>query len=120
VSGVAVAVLRENRLLVVHRSPRDGAYWHLVTGAVEPGETAEEAARRELAEEVGLAGARLEAAGGYAYDGIQVAAFAVAVPPTWEPELNEEHDDHRWCDLAEAEDLLRWPEPRALAARLLR
>ena len=46
--------------------------------------------------------------------------FDAEAPAAWEPQLNEEHDDYRWCDAAEAADLLHWPEPRELAARLLR
>src|SRR5690348_17916689 len=41
-------------LPILHRSPVQGGYWHVVAGGVEPGETAEEAARRELREETGL------------------------------------------------------------------
>ena len=42
-------------VLLVHRSPEQGGYWHVVAGGVEPGETAVEAAERELREETGLA-----------------------------------------------------------------
>ena len=53
---VAVFVTRRNgsEVLLVHRSPRQGSYWHVVAGGVEPGETAPEAAERELLEETGL------------------------------------------------------------------
>jgi 8-oxo-dGTP pyrophosphatase MutT (NUDIX family) len=130
-----VAVLRGRELLVVRRSPRCGGYWHLVSGGVEAGETAEQAARRELREETGLDAA--VRAVGWAFDyplaeeperlpqfapgveSVHVDVFTVAAPPAWEPELHWEHDDHRWCGLAEAQALLRWPESRELAARLL-
>ena len=47
---VAVFVTRRNRseVLVVHRSPTQGSYWHVVAGGIEPGESASEAAEREL------------------------------------------------------------------------
>jgi dATP pyrophosphohydrolase len=131
-----LAVLRGDELLLLHRSPSGGGYWHLVAGGVEPGETAEQAARRELHEETGLDAAvrPLDWVFDYALaeeperiprfppgtESIRVEVFVAAAPAGWEPELNAEHDDHRWCGLAEARALLRWEEPRELAARLLR
>ena len=54
---VAVFVTRSDgsEILLVHRSPGDGAYWHVVAGAIEHEESDDEAAMRELLEEVGLA-----------------------------------------------------------------
>ena len=43
-----------SEVLVLHRSPEQGGYWHVVAGGVEPGEAVEEAAERELREETGL------------------------------------------------------------------
>jgi 8-oxo-dGTP pyrophosphatase MutT (NUDIX family) len=43
-----------SEVLIVHRSAEQGGYWHVVAGRVEPGETATEAAERELREETGL------------------------------------------------------------------
>ena len=53
---VAIFVTRRQRtqVLIVHRSPIQGSYWHVVAGGVERGETAEHAAARELKEETGL------------------------------------------------------------------
>ena len=39
-------------------------------------------------------------------------SFAVAVPAGWEPVLNEEHVDYRWCSEDAAVELLEYPEPR--------
>ncbi len=54
--GIGVAVLRPGAVLLVRRGgpPSQGA-WSLPGGAQELGETTEAAARRELAEETGLA-----------------------------------------------------------------
>ena len=41
-------------MLVLQRTPERGGFWQLVTGRVEPGESVEAAARRELLEETGL------------------------------------------------------------------
>lgn len=58
--GIGVAVLRPDAVLLVRRGrpPNVGA-WSLPGGAQELGETAEEAARRELLEETGLAVGKL-------------------------------------------------------------
>ena len=53
--GVGVIVLRPNAVLLVRRGhPPSQGEWSLPGGAQELGETAEEAARRELAEETTL------------------------------------------------------------------
>jgi len=125
---VLVVVRRGEEYLVVHRSPDKGAYWHSVAGGVENGEEWAAAAARELREETGHAVGGLRAVGGFEYvreaweadPGMRVAvrAFLADVPDGWEPTLDDEHDDHRWCTRDEAVDLLFWPEPRELLRSL--
>jgi 8-oxo-dGTP pyrophosphatase MutT (NUDIX family) len=137
---VAIFVTRRHRtqVLIVHRSPVQGSYWHVVAGGVEPGETAEQAAARELKEETGLDATPLasrqaveylsplteEPADRRArYDAsvaeVHVTCFVADAPDDWEPELDWEHDDHRWCSPEEAATTLRWPDTaRALAESL--
>jgi 8-oxo-dGTP pyrophosphatase MutT (NUDIX family) len=137
---VAIFVTRRQRteVLIVHRSPRQGSYWHVVAGGVEPGETAEEAATRELREETGLEApvvaprsvveyvyplteepAERRAAYDPAVAEVTVTCFVADAPDDWEPMLDWEHDDHHWCSPEEAADTLRWPETaRALAESL--
>jgi 8-oxo-dGTP pyrophosphatase MutT (NUDIX family) len=43
---------------------------------------------------------------------VQVGWFRVEAPPAWEPSLDAEHVDLRWCSAAAAVELLFWPEPR--------
>ena len=56
--GVGVLLLRDGKLLLGRRrSPHGRNTWSPPGGKVEPGESDEETARRELVEETGLAGA---------------------------------------------------------------
>lgn len=51
----AAVIVRDDRVLLVRRRMKEGVLsWQFPAGAVEPGETAERAATRETAEEVGL------------------------------------------------------------------
>ena len=130
-------IRRGEEFLVLHRSPARESYWHTVAGAVEPGETAFEAAMRELREETGLdAEAELVDLGHtFAYPlseepetvrarfapgvtEVKVECFAADAPAGWEPTLDAEHDDYRWCRAEEALALLFWPEPRQVLASL--
>lgn len=49
---------------------------------------------------------------------IIVDCFAVEVPEGWEPRLDDEHDDYRWCGPEEAVALLHWPETHELVRAL--
>jgi 8-oxo-dGTP pyrophosphatase MutT (NUDIX family) len=51
---IVVVVRRDGELLAMRRAPERLGYWSLVSGGVEPDETPEEAAQRELLEETGL------------------------------------------------------------------
>lgn len=117
---------------MLHRT--DNGYWHVVAGVVEPAETYADAAARELFEESGLEGVlvdlehpvtypvteELREAYGYPADvsEVVVQSFAAEAPPDWEPVLNEEHDEYRWCTVEEAMAMLYWPEARE-AVRIL-
>jgi 8-oxo-dGTP pyrophosphatase MutT (NUDIX family) len=115
---VFIVVRRADEYLVVHRVPSDGGYWHGIAGGVEEGETPEHAAERELFEETGLAVAPSPLHTPFTYDAVTVHTFLVDVQPEWEPELNDEHDDYRWCSRDSACDLLHWPEPKELLRTL--
>ncbi|MDP8911445.1 MAG: NUDIX pyrophosphatase [Actinomycetota bacterium] len=134
---VMVFIRRGDEYLVLHRSPAQESYWHTVSGAMEPGESSSEAAARELREETGLDAAaevvdlhrtfvyplaeepesvRARFAPGVTE--VMVECFAVEAPCGWEPALDWEHDDYRWCGAEEALELLYWPEPREVLRSL--
>jgi dATP pyrophosphohydrolase len=128
---VLVFVRRGAEWLVLHRSARQGGYWHAVAGGVERDESDADAAARELREEVGLVARPVSLGRSFSYvpeaweprsrsgEGpFSVACFLVDAPAAWEPELDWEHDDYRWCATEAAVQLLHWPEPRAVVEEL--
>ena len=131
---VAVFVHRGGRLLVLHRVEED--YWHGVAGALEHGETYAEAAARELREETGLEATPNDLGLEQTYAitererrlypeataAVVIANFEVEAPPSWEPQLNEEHDRHEWAPPDVARGMMFWVETQeaidVLAPRL--
>lgn len=84
-----------DRVLLCRR--RDSGAWALPGGRIESGESSEEAARREFAEETGTqAPPRLSEWTRRVRDGVDFTTFVGRVDAEFEPTLNEEHDRHTW------------------------
>jgi len=131
--AVAVVVLRgagENaRILLLRRAT--GAFagaWTFVMGGVEEGERGTDAARRELLEETGLRLVTLFTAGELDafYDPVRdrvvhVPFFVAHVDDERDCVLETDvHDEHRWVNLAEAEELLEFASQRRVLAEIHR
>lgn len=111
-----VPVAADGRVLLLRRSPERGGFWQPVTGRIEPGETPEAAARRELGEETGadVEVASLGYRHGFGLDpalvppkrpGLRVCdetAYWARLPPGFVPRLSEEHVAWEWCAPDEA------------------
>jgi dATP pyrophosphohydrolase len=105
--------------LLVERSPHDALYpglWQVVTGSVRAGETAVDAARREVLEETGLSALEFWVVPyvGSFYDAQHdrlhlTPFFAAEVASGAEVRLSSEHEKYRWVEFAEATGILPWP-----------
>ena len=118
---------RTRMLLVRRASPYLKGLWSYVAGHIEVGETAWQAARRELAEETGLVPLELYATSfcEQFYDAsancIQIVpGFVARIAVDAQVRLNDEHSAVRWVTLARAADELPFGSQRDLIAHVRR
>jgi predicted aconitase with swiveling domain/8-oxo-dGTP pyrophosphatase MutT (NUDIX family) len=102
---VVTAILcRGDKVLLLKRSDAVGSfngYWAGVSGGIEEGEGALEAARRETAEEVGMSGLKLMGSIDplmVREEGIAWEVNAFLFEADREPTLDWEHTEYRWVD----------------------
>ena len=121
-------------ILMMLRVPSHGFWWQSVTGMMEPGETPEEAAHRELQEETGLVGTLrpLGLTHSFWVDSSIVhfpdpeprfnteICFSMEADPQAVVRLEpSEHSEYLWCGLDEAYDRMKWEGSKA-AVQLLK
>ncbi len=105
-----------SRLLVARRTapPQFAGMWEFPGGKIEQGESAEQALHRELDEELGVRvrlGAELAGATATGWPLNERAAMRVwfAALVDGEPRPLEDHDELRWVDLRNREEVLDLP-----------
>jgi 8-oxo-dGTP diphosphatase len=107
-------VLRDGRVAVVHRPRYDD--WSLPKGKLDPGESFEEAALREVEEETGLRCRLLRELPTVSYDvrgrRKEVRYWAMEVEDETPFVPNEEVDELRWVEPQEALALLSYDRDR--------
>jgi dATP pyrophosphohydrolase len=112
---------RPEEWLMLLRAPHVilGGTWQMVSGTLEPGETAYAAAARELLEETGLRPLHFYQASFVnrfylaATDQIVLSpVFAAEAAPDAEVRISGEHTDFAWVTPAEAHRRLPWPGQR--------
>jgi 8-oxo-dGTP diphosphatase len=114
-------LVRDGAIAVVHRPRYDD--WSLPKGKLEPGETSEEAALREVREETGLdceLGRELSSTAYHDRKGRSKEVRYWLMTPvggTFAP--NDEVDELRWLAPAAAVALLSYPHDAALAQEVL-
>ena len=120
---------RPAEFLQLRRAPDDfmGGAWSTVRGQIEAGETAWQAALRELKEEAGISPAEF-----YQLDIVDVfylqgddtlwhcPGFCAVVSRNVEATLNPEHDAVRWVPRQRINEDFMWPGERAQLAELCR
>lgn len=139
---VVIYVVRKNGdsfdYLILHRLPERHEFWQGVSGGVEQGETIEEAARRELQEEIGLSSTLFDIDYSYSFPvanmwsslyewftahpedlTIVVHNFVTIIDREFAPKLDgQEHDQFRWCSYDEAMELLYWEGDKKALVRV--
>lgn len=104
---IALVHNSNNDVLLLRQGYISTQYANLVSGYMVPGETAENAARREILEETGLKVNKLEFAGTYwfARKGMLMIGF-IACVDNGELHLSSEVDSASWHTAAEAVSLV--------------
>jgi 8-oxo-dGTP diphosphatase len=117
VKAAGGVVRRDGRIAVVHRPRYDD--WSLPKGKLDPGETWEEAALREVREETGLEcslGEELSSTRYHDRKGrSKLVRYWLMAPAGGEFAPNDEVDELRWLTPSEAVALLTYPRDKELA-----
>jgi mutator protein MutT len=118
---IAAVICRGDKLLVCQRPKhkRHGGLWEFPGGKVEPGETDESAARRELHEELGIEVNRVAEVEFAIAD--PNSSFLIAFAPvdiSGEPTCHE-HDALAWCTTEELASLDLAPSDRRYVEHLI-
>lgn len=100
---IALAVNEKNEAALLEQRYMSTQYYNLISGYMKPGETAEEAARREIFEEIGIKADNLEFAGTYWFSkkDMLMIGFTASVKKK-KMKLSKEVDSAVWADVSKA------------------
>jgi len=114
--SVIVMVIDANKVLLVRAIDWKHPYWGLISGYIRLGETAEQAAVREVYEEVGLKVSNLEFLKTYALEARDLLMIAFKVRAEDRSiKKSQELEDARWFDLRRPLHM----RPESIAARIV-
>ena len=119
---VGAVFLKEGKFLAFRKKPGKSmaGYWEFPGGKIEPGETAEQALRREISEELGVdaqVGAKVTTTlHEYDFATVELTTFE-CVAETEDFRLTD-HDKVRWVD-AESTDDVQWAPADIPAVEIL-
>ena len=116
--GVVISGTGTRRRFLIARGSRAPYEWILPKGHIDPGETPEETARREVLEETGVEARVISALGteSFTYEGREVRVRYFAMRATGTGTAIEDRET-RWCLLAEAETMLGFESARDMVRR---
>ena len=113
--AIAFRIADEEPRVLLVRAKQNPEHWIFPKGHIEPGETTEEAARRELAEEAGVAGELVAAVGSLEFESkgepVHVDYFVFRHTGMCGP---GEGREPRWCSYDEAMSLIVFADAREL------
>lgn len=103
-SGVMITADNTGRTLFVRRGPNGNhpGEWAFPAGAVEPGETVQQAAARETHEEIGYEPDQLDQVHRQDWNGVDFTTYAHTAETEFRPRLNHEHDGYAWRHIENA------------------
>jgi 8-oxo-dGTP diphosphatase len=120
VQAAGGVLVRDGRVALVHRPKYDD--WTLPKGKLDPGETFEEAALREVSEETGIRAELGRELPSTRYrdskDRPKIVRYWEMRPVSGEFSPNEEVDELRWLEPAEAAELLTYERDGEVLAAL--
>jgi 8-oxo-dGTP diphosphatase len=120
VQAAGGVLVRDGRVAVVHRPKYED--WSLPKGKLDPGESFEEAALREVQEETGIRGELVRELPSTSYrdskDRPKVVRYWEMTPVAGEFVPNSEVDELRWLEPDEAAGLLTYDRDREVLSAL--